>query len=258
MTLGLERHGNCSCYRMGIREQAATGWLSVNRASRSILTLNRKQEFKVLSQMLGFKPTDNVLDVGTGDGFWTARMAKHCANIVGVEPDRNLLGYARTIHAGANLRYVRATAENLPFEDCSFDKVISVSCLEHFQDPEQGLRQMARVLKPGGRLAISVDSLLPENSDSGFREWHKQRHFVTRYFRHDELCGMIESAGLRCEPQRTVHIFRSRVAAWVRQVVTRRPKVWLPFFPLSYLAVRGADWQFDDMPGQIIIVAATR
>jgi len=243
---------------MGIRERAAIGWLSVDRASRSILTLNRKQEFTVLSQMLGFKPTDKVLDVGTGDGFWTARMAKHCASIVGVEPDRNLLDYARTIHAGHNLRYVRATAESLPFEDSSFDKVISVSCLEHFRDPEQGLRQMARVLKAGGRLAISVDSLLPENSDSGFREWHKQRHYVTRYFRQDELCGMIERAGLRCEPKRTVHIFRSRVAAWVRQVVTRRPKVWLPLFPLSYLAVRGADWQFNDMPGQIIIVAATR
>ena len=65
--------------------------------------------------------------------------------------------------------------------DNTFDKVVSVSCLEHFADPLQGLREMARVLKPGGRLAISVDSLLTENSPLSFREWHARRHFVTHY-----------------------------------------------------------------------------
>jgi len=81
-------------------------------------------------------------------------------------------------YSRANVTYVFGTAESLPFEDQTFDKVLSVSCLEHFADPERGIAEMARVLKPGGRIALSVDSLLPENSPESFRQWHKRRHFV--------------------------------------------------------------------------------
>jgi hypothetical protein len=117
---------------------------------------------------------------------------------------------------------------------------------------------MARVLKPGGRAALSVDSLLPENSPTAFREWHKRRHFVTQYFSQDKLSEMAEAVGLRLEPERTVHLFRSRVAAYLRQTFIRRPRFWLPVFPLFYAAVRLADGISDDTHGQIIVVTATR
>ena len=117
---------------------------------------------------------------------------------------------------------------------------------------------MARVLKPGGRLALSVDSLLPENSPLSFRAWHQRRHFVTQYFRQDTLLGMMQTVGLRCEPEHTVHLFRSRLASQLRQLFIRHPRVWLPLFPLFYSAVRLADWLADDRHGQIIIATATR
>ena len=171
-------------------------WTRVNRASRSLLTLNRDREYHVLQQMLDLKENDRLLDVGSGDGYWTARLAGQCAEVTGLEPDKPLLGYAKSLHTRSNLRYVQATAECMPLADGAFDKVISISCLEHFGDPFAGLREIARVLKPGGRMAISVDSLLPENSDASYREWHQHRHFVTRYFRLEELLDMIERAGL--------------------------------------------------------------
>ena len=96
-----------------------------------------------------------------------------------------------------------ALPKSLPFPSGAFDKVVSVSCLEHFRDPAQGLREMIRVLKPGGRLAISVDSLLAENSPAAFREWHQKRHFVTTYFTAQQLLALMTSGGIRCEPERT-------------------------------------------------------
>ena len=230
----------------------------INRISRSLFTLNRDREYRILTRMLALSAADTLLDVGSGDGFWTARLAKHCAQITGIEPNERMLKYARAIHNRSNLVYVRGDAESLPSPDKSFDKVISISCLEHFADPLRGLSEIMRVLKPAGRLALSVDSLLQENSPLSFREWHKHRHFVTHYFSRDELLTAIEKVGLRCEPERTVHLFRSRWAARLREVFIRRPYFWLPLFAFFYCAVRLSDWTMDDMHGQIIIVSAVR
>jgi len=230
----------------------------IDRMSRSLLTLNRDREYKTLKQMLALSSTDHVLDVGSGDGFWTARFAAHCAKITGLDPDERMLEYARTLYDRPNVEYVCGNAESIPYPNSVFDKVVSISCLEHFADPLQGLREMARVLKPGGRLAISVDSLLPENSPLSFREWHKRRHFVTHYFNREELLSMMNTVGLHCESERTEHLFRSRLAARLRQLFLRRPRFWLPLFPLLYGAVRLADMMVDQMHGQIIVVTATR
>jgi hypothetical protein len=117
---------------------------------------------------------------------------------------------------------------------------------------------MARVLRPGGRLALSVDSLLEENSPVRFREWHRRRHYVTRYFTSDELDQLLRSAGFCPEPERTVHLFRSRFAGRVREAYVRHPRPLLPLFPVLYGAVRLADRSVNNTHGQIIIATATR
>jgi ubiquinone/menaquinone biosynthesis C-methylase UbiE len=230
----------------------------IARIGRSILTLNRDREYGILKKMLALSPGDYLLDVGSGDGFWTARFAAHCARVTGLEPDERMLGLARALYQRPNMEFTLGSAESIPYPNSTFHKVVSVSCLEHFADPLQGLREMARVLKPGGRLAISVDSLLPENSPLSFREWHTRRHFVTHYFNREEMLGMMKSVGLRCEPERVEHLFRSRVAARMRQLFIRRPRLLLPIFPLLYGVVRLADSMMDDMHGQIIVVTATK
>lgn len=229
----------------------------IARISRSLLTLNRDREYQSLKRMLALRPSDHLLDVGSGDGFWTASFSTHAARVTGLEPDERMLNLARRLYQRPNVEYVQGSAESIPYPSNTFDKVVSVSCLEHFANPLQGLREMARVLKPGGRLAISVDSLLAENSPPSFREWHTRRHFVTHYFNREELEGMMKTVGLRCEPERTEHLFRSRLAARVRQLFIRRPRLLLPLFPLLYGVVRLADRMKDDMHGQIIIVTAT-
>jgi len=228
------------------------------RISRSLLSLNRDREYMTLRRMIELGRTDNLLDVGSGDGFWTAHFAKHCAHVTGLEPNEQALQYARRRNSPLNVAYVQGVTESLPFPDCTFEKLVSISCLQHFADPLKGIREMTRVLKPGGRLAFSTDSLLPENSSSSFRRWHRSRHFVNHYFKQEKLLATMETLGLRCELRQTTHLFRSRIAGFLRQIFMRHPRFWLPLFPLFYTAVRLADLISDDMHGQTIIVTSTR
>ncbi len=230
----------------------------IDRICRSVLTLNRDREFATLKSMLALKKTDTVLDAGSGDGYWTASFAKDCGHIIGIDPGWQALQHARMLYNYPNIDYVQSFGESLPFPDKSFDKVVSISCLEHFNDPFQGLREMARVLKPGGRLALSVDSLLPENSSLAFREWHKKRHFVTKYFSQDEMQGMLEQVGIKYEKQSTVHLIRSSAAIRSREIFIRRPRLLLPLFPIFYSIVRVADWMSHDTHGQMFVVTGTR
>jgi ubiquinone/menaquinone biosynthesis C-methylase UbiE len=229
----------------------------VRRDVRSLLSLNRRREFETLCTMLELAPTDSLLDVGSGDGFWTVRLARRVAHVTGLEPDDALIGRARRLHNGTNVRYEEGVAESLPFADATFDKVVSVSSVEHFSDPIKGLHEMFRVLRVGGRMAISVDALCAENSSTAFRQWHSARHRVTRYFREEELVPILRAVGFRVE-RPTTHIFSSPVSRWARETFIKRPRLLLALFPLFRGLVALGDARPARAHGQIIALCAVR
>ena len=93
-----------------------------------------------------------ALDVGCGEGRFCRLMAGHVAEVTGIDPNRALLDRARAL-GGAT--YVDGRAEALPFDDASFDLVVSYLSLIDIADATSALAEMARVLTPGGRLLIA-------------------------------------------------------------------------------------------------------
>jgi len=103
----------------------------------------------------GFKASDRVLDVGCGQGIYLARLAKSYGfEGVGVDISRKSVEYAQKHLAGKKLRFKVGEATKLPFTEASFDKVVSFDALEHIEAQEKAVKEMVRVLKPGGRLLI--------------------------------------------------------------------------------------------------------
>jgi ubiquinone/menaquinone biosynthesis C-methylase UbiE len=106
--------------------------------------------------MLGLAPGRRVLDVGCGLGDDAAAMAGFVAPggaVVGIDGSRAMVDAARARHVGVNgLSFEVADATSLPFDDASFDACRIDRVLQHIADPAPVVREMARVLRPGGVL----------------------------------------------------------------------------------------------------------
>jgi len=228
-----------------------------NAALRSHCSLNRNREFALLLRCAGEGNRGTILDIGSGDGFWTRRFARHFDSSYGLEPDPEALLLAQKLH-GARTRFLHGFAENLCFQDQAFDCVVSVSCFEHFRNARTAFEESFRVLKPGGLIAVSVDSLLPENSSQTFRAWHRRKYLVKEYFSEGRLTELLEGAGFVVEPRHTAHLITSRASARVRELYLRHPRSLLLLFPVLYLLVLAGDRWGVRRPGQILVMSARK
>ncbi|MDT5088143.1 MAG: arsenite methyltransferase, partial [Mycobacterium sp.] len=105
-----------------------------------------------------------VLDVGAGPGSITATLG-HAAGpdglALGVDVSEPMLARAVRAAAGPQVGFLRADAQRLPFRDQSFDVAVSIAVFQLIPDPAAALSEIARVLKPGGRLAVMIPTLRP-------------------------------------------------------------------------------------------------
>ncbi len=101
------------------------------------------------------QPAMALLDVGCGPGTLTAGLARHVGSVVGLDADGEQVARAQVNAAGVpNATFQQGDASHLPFADATFDAVFAHTLLQHLQDPTAALREMHRVLKPGGVLGV--------------------------------------------------------------------------------------------------------
>src|SRR5947209_2834890 len=95
-----------------------------------------------------------VLDLGCAFGFATLRLARKGYETVGVDSSVRYIAWAKQRHPQG--QYLLASAEALPLADASFEGVLLLDVLEHVVDERVVMREVWRVLKPGGTLILSV------------------------------------------------------------------------------------------------------
>lgn len=122
----------------------------------------------VLCDAAGVRAGQRVLDVGCGSGALTLAATERVGaggHVVGLDPNPEMLAVAR--RKPTSIEWREGRAESLPFADASFDAVVSQFAMMFFEDPAGALREMHRVVRPGGRIAVAVCDAV-ENSP-GYR-----------------------------------------------------------------------------------------
>lgn len=110
--------------------------------------------------------SERLLDLGCGPGHAAARFAPHAAEVVGLDLTEAMLAQARSMAAErglANLRFERGDAMALPFPAGRFERVTSRLSAHHYADPAAVLREVVRVLAPGGSFLL-VDVAAPDDA----------------------------------------------------------------------------------------------
>jgi SAM-dependent methyltransferase len=127
-----------------------------------------------------------VLDVGCGEGQIARRAAALGAQVVGLDPTAAQVHEA--VARGGGPVYARADADHLPCADASFEAVVMCLVIEHLDPFEPSIREMARVLEPGGRCLLLMNHPLLQTPDSGWVDDHileEQYWRVGAYLRPD-------------------------------------------------------------------------
>jgi SAM-dependent methyltransferase len=102
-------------------------------------------EFRLLMQMLRPMSGAKMLDVGSGTGYFSRRLAAAGLEVTGVDVDRAMMDHARRLDGSA--MYVEGSATGLPFQDRSFDYVTAITSLCFIDDPNRALSEMWRVCR---------------------------------------------------------------------------------------------------------------
>jgi ubiquinone/menaquinone biosynthesis C-methylase UbiE len=184
----------------------------------------RGEDLPVLLDAAVASGTERALDLGTAVGHTALALAPRVGHVIGVDLTAEMLERATRLARERrieNTLFVRADVSRLPFSSASIDLVTSRYSAHHYADPAAVASEVARVLKPGGRLVLG-DTVSPSDPslDTFINavELLRDRSHV-RDYTVDQWLGFVERAGLRGE---VVHGWDLRLdfAEWVERMRT--------------------------------------
>jgi ubiquinone/menaquinone biosynthesis C-methylase UbiE len=130
------------------------GWERVAAKYDSVWSSLTAQFIPYLIDAAQVQPAMSILDVACGPGYVSAGAQKLGANPTGIDFSKKMIEIAKTMFPGIN--FIEADAQQLPFADASFDRVLMSFGLLHLAQPEKACAEALRVLRPRGKFAFTV------------------------------------------------------------------------------------------------------
>lgn len=146
-------------------------------------------------ELMGIDPAAQVIDIGCGSGWATRLIAEKAreGRALGIDVSDEMIRVARESSlSSTNIEFQVASAEALPFEDGEFTHAFSMESIYYYADMSVALKEIRRVVAPGGRFVAVVD-LYEENRPS--HQWIEQLNVQVHLLSVAEYCSLFERAG---------------------------------------------------------------
>ena len=151
-----------------------TGERLVPGAADSDLEMEHMLRYEFAEQFVSGK---RILDAACGTGYGSSMLARKALSVCGIDISQDAVAYAETNYANSKVRFICGSVTELPFEDDSFDVVVSYETLEHINEQSQELflAEISRVLIPGGTLIMSTPNreVYDKRGDNSFHVCEK-------------------------------------------------------------------------------------
>jgi len=136
------------------------------------------------------KPTDEVIEVGSGEGYGTKLLCEAAARVVGLDIDKATVGHATAKYGSDKVGFSLYDGRTIPFADNSFDLAVSFQVLEHIRDDAGHVAQICRILKPGGMLVLTTPNR-NYRLHPGQKPWNR---FHIREYDPQQLAGTLRQS----------------------------------------------------------------
>ncbi len=160
-----------------------------------VMPLGHSSIYKCVAPVLNLQPEDDVLDVGCGAGYFLKRYASHVNSIAALDYSEVMVKMATNKHkdriAAGTAEIVQGEASSLPWDDNRFSAVTSMGSFIVFPKHLESLKEMCRVLRPGGRAVISIEY----NAEDGKDHSKEAEKYGMGVWTEDEVRQMMKEAG---------------------------------------------------------------
>jgi ubiquinone/menaquinone biosynthesis C-methylase UbiE len=146
-----------------------TGWYGIVGALSMVR--GREPDARLAAELTELASTDTVVDIGCGPGAGVRYAAGIGASAVGVDPARMMLRVARLLTHSSTARFVEGAAESLPLPDASATVAWAIATVHHWPDIDAAVREIRRVLAPGGRFVAIEKRTEPGAHGLGSHGW---------------------------------------------------------------------------------------
>ncbi len=161
--------------------------------------LGHLSSVEMLVKISNANKADSVLDVACGPGLVASAFAPHVQHIEGIDMTKAMIGQAEQRQKTTGLKNMSwriGTVDPLPYRDGSFSLVITRYSFHHFLRPQNVLKEMIRVCRPGGRILVA-DAVLPADKSEAYDQMEKMRDpSHTRVLNTGELDAWFSAEGL--------------------------------------------------------------